>query len=52
MATVRRMDGSVVSAVTFSDLEELTIDAPLVTGIYFIQVTRGEETAMVKVIVR
>ena len=51
-AVLRRMDGSVVSTTMFSNSKELIMVAPTITGIYFIQVTRGKENAVVKVIVK
>lgn len=52
MALLRRIDGSVISETKFYDTEEVTVDAPEIDGVYFIQVTKGDETATVKVIVK
>ena len=52
VAVLRRMDGSVVPVTAFSSVKQLTINAPEINGIYFVQVTKGRETSAVKVIVK
>jgi hypothetical protein len=49
---LRRIDGSAVSETTFSSTEELTVVAPVIKGVYFIQVVKGEEIVAVKIIIK
>jgi len=49
---VRRMDGSILSVNSFADVQELSINSPKERGIYFVEVTNGNEIATTKIVVK
>lgn len=52
VVTIRRIDGSVLSVNKLTGVQEITVNSPEKSGIYFIEVTSGEQVATSKVVVR